>query len=74
MAEYIYMERNGIYIIDLQKPSRSSRKPTTSLARARRERPEHPLSGTKKRASDAVREEAAGSASTTSTPAGSAVC
>ena len=23
MAEYIYMERNGIYIIDLARPSRS---------------------------------------------------
>ena len=38
MAEYIYCERNGIYIIDLQKTVKKLEE-----AYARRQQPDHPL-------------------------------
>ena len=35
MKEYIFTERNGIYIIDLRRPSRKSKKLTISCAISR---------------------------------------
>lgn len=59
MAEYIYMERNGIYIIDLQKTVKKLEE-AYDFARQLSENGESILFvGTKKQAQDAVREEAA---------------
>ena len=59
MAEYIYMERNGIYIIDLQKTVKKL-EDAYSFIRSLAENGESVLFvGTKKQAQDAVREEAA---------------
>ena len=58
MAEYIYMERNGIYIIDLQKTVKKLEE-SYNFARDVSARGESILFvGTKKQAQDAVREEA----------------
>ncbi len=58
MAEYIYCERNGIYIIDLQKTVRKL-EDAYSFVRSLSENGQNVLFvGTKKQASDAVREEA----------------
>ncbi len=58
MAEYIYMERNGIYIIDLQKTVKKLEE-AYSFVRSLAENGENILFvGTKKQAQDAVREEA----------------
>ena len=43
MASYIYTERNGIYIIDLQKTVKKLEEAYFFRARAGRERPEHPV-------------------------------
>ncbi len=43
MAEYIYMERNGIYIIDLAKTVKKLEEAYDFVRDSRRERPEHPL-------------------------------
>jgi small subunit ribosomal protein S2 len=59
MAEYIYMERNGIYIIDLQKTVKKLEE-AYNFVRTLVENGESILIvGTKKQAQDAVREEAA---------------
>lgn len=59
MAEYIYMERNGIYIIDLQKTVKKLEE-SYNFVRDISARGESILFvGTKKQAQDAVREEAA---------------
>lgn len=58
MAEYIYMERNGIYIIDLQKTVKKLEE-AYSFIRSLAENGESVLFvGTKKQAQDAVKEEA----------------
>ena len=58
MAEYIYMERNGIYIIDLQKTVRKL-EDAYSFVRSVSESGKSVLFvGTKKQAQDAVKEEA----------------
>ena len=58
MAEYIYMERNGIYIIDLQKTVRKL-EDAYNFVRSLAENGQSLLFvGTKKQAQDAVREEA----------------
>ncbi len=58
MAEYIYMERNGIYIIDLQKTVKKLEE-AYNFVRSLAENGENILFvGTKKQAQDAVREEA----------------
>jgi len=59
MAEFIYMERNGIYIIDLQKTVKKLEE-AYNFVRSLAENGESVLFvGTKKQAQDAVREEAA---------------
>ena len=58
MAEYIYMERNGIYIIDLQKTVKKLEE-AYAFVRSLSENGQSILFvGTKKQAQDAVREEA----------------
>ncbi len=58
MAEYIYCERNGIYIIDLQKTVKKLEE-AYNFVRQLSENGETILFvGTKKQASDAIREEA----------------
>ena len=58
MAEYIYMERNGIYIIDLQKTVKKLEE-AYAFVRSLSENGQSLLFvGTKKQAQDAVREEA----------------
>ena len=58
MAEYIYMERNGIYIIDLQKTVKKLEE-AYAFVRTLAENGQSLLFvGTKKQAQDAVREEA----------------
>ena len=58
MAEYIYMERNGIYIIDLQKTVKKLEE-AYSFVRSVAENGQSVLFvGTKKQAQDAIREEA----------------
>ena len=58
MAEYIYMERNGIYIIDLQKTVKKLEE-AYSFVRTLAENGQSILFvGTKKQAQDAVKEEA----------------
>ena len=58
MAEYIYMERNGIYIIDLQKTVKKLEE-AYSFVRSVAESGQSVLFvGTKKQAQDAVKEEA----------------
>ena len=58
MAEYIYMERNGIYIIDLQKTVKKLEE-AYNFVRTLAENGESILFvGTKKQAQDAVKEEA----------------
>ena len=58
MAEYIYMERNGIYIIDLQKTVKKLEE-AYSFVRGVAENGQSVLFvGTKKQAQDAVKEEA----------------
>jgi small subunit ribosomal protein S2 len=58
MAEYIYMERNGIYIVDLQKTVKKLEE-AYDFVRTLAESGQYILFvGTKKQAQDAVREEA----------------
>ena len=59
MAEYIYMERNGIYIIDLQKTVKKLEE-AYAFVRSIAENGQSILFvGTKKQAQDAIKEEAA---------------
>ncbi len=58
MAEYIYMERNGIYIIDLQKTVKKLEEAYSFIRSLAEEGKSVLFVGTKKQAQDAVREEA----------------
>ncbi|MBQ2618175.1 MAG: 30S ribosomal protein S2 [Oscillospiraceae bacterium] len=58
MAEYIYMERNGIYIIDLQKTARKLEEAYNFVRGLAQEGKSLLFVGTKKQAQDTVREEA----------------
>ena len=58
MAEYIYMERNGIYIIDLQKTVRKLEEAYTFVKGLAESGQSVLFVGTKKQAQDSVKEEA----------------
>lgn len=60
MKEYIFGERNGIYIIDLQKTQKLFRDALTFVTEAVSEKPNMKILfvGTKRQAQDAIREEA----------------
>ena len=58
MAPYIFTERNGIYIIDLQKTVKKLEEAYTFINQIAQEGGEVLFVGTKKQASDAIREEA----------------
>ena len=58
MAEYIYMERNGIYIIDLQKTVKKLEEAYAFVRSISENKQSLLFVGTKKQAQDAVREEA----------------
>ena len=58
MAEYIYMERNGIYIIDLQKTVRKLEEAYNFVRELSENGQSVLFVGTKKQAQDSVREEA----------------
>jgi len=60
MKEYIFGERNGIYIIDLQKTQKLFRDALTYVTEAISERPNSTVLfvGTKRQAQDSIREEA----------------
>ena len=58
MAEYIYMERNGIYIIDLQKTVRKLEEAYTVVKGLAESGQSVLFVGTKKQAQDSVKEEA----------------
>ena len=58
MAEYIFAERNGIYIIDLQKTVKKVDEAYFAVAEAIKEGGEILFVGTKKQAQDAIKEEA----------------
>ena len=59
MAEYIYMERNGIYIIDLQKTVKKLEEAYSFVRDLSANGGNVLFVGTKKQAQDAIREEAA---------------
>ncbi len=60
MKEYIFGERNGIYIIDLQKTQKLFRDALTYVTESLTERPNQKVLfvGTKRQAQDAIKEEA----------------
>ena len=58
MAEYIFAERNGIYIIDLQKTVKKVDEAYFAVAEAIKEGGEILFVGTKKQAQDSIKEEA----------------
>src|SRR3954466_13879317 len=60
MKEYIFGERNGIYIIDLQKTQKLFRDALNAVTESLTERPNQKVLfvGTKRQAQDAIREEA----------------
>jgi small subunit ribosomal protein S2 len=60
MKEYIFGERNGIYIIDLQKTQKLFRDALAAVQQSLAERPNQKVLfvGTKRQAQDAIREEA----------------
>ncbi|MCL2351099.1 MAG: 30S ribosomal protein S2 [Firmicutes bacterium] len=58
MAEYIFAERNGIYIIDLQKTVRKVDEAYKAVAEVVRDGGEILFVGTKKQAQESIREEA----------------
>ena len=58
MAEYIYMERNGIYIIDLQKTVKKLEEAYSFVRQLAENGQTILFVGTKKQATDAVKEEA----------------
>ncbi len=60
MKEYIFGERNGIYIIDLQKTQKLFRDALSYVQEALTEKPNMKVLfvGTKRQAQDAIREEA----------------
>jgi small subunit ribosomal protein S2 len=58
MAEYIFAERNGIYIIDLQKTVRKVEEAYRAVAEAVKDGGEMLFVGTKKQAQESIKEEA----------------
>ncbi len=58
MAEYIFTERNGIYIIDLQKTVKKIEEAYNFMRDISAEGGEVLFVGTKKQAQDSIREEA----------------
>ncbi|MBR6793047.1 MAG: 30S ribosomal protein S2, partial [Clostridia bacterium] len=58
MAEYIFTERNGIYIIDLQKTVKKIEEAYNFMRDIAAEGGEVLFVGTKKQAQDSIREEA----------------
>ena len=73
MAPYIYTERNGIYIIDLQKTVKKLEE-AYNFVRSVSESGQNILFvGTKKQAQEAIRKRLPAAAATMSTLAGSAV-
>ncbi len=58
MAEYIFAERNGIYIIDLQKTVKKVDEAYTAVSDIIKEGGEILFVGTKKQAQDSIKEEA----------------
>ena len=79
MAPYIYTERNGIYIIDLQKTVKKLEEAYAFVRDLSANGGNVLFVGTKKQAPDGIKEEATmkrppAAAVTTSTPAGWAVC
>ena len=58
MAEYIYCERNGIYIIDLQKTVKKLEEAYNFVRQLSENGQSLLFVGTKKQAQDAIREEA----------------
>lgn len=58
MAEYIFAERNGIYIIDLQKTVKKVEDAYNAVAEVIRDGGEILFVGTKKQAQDSIKEEA----------------
>jgi len=73
MAPYIYTERNGIYIIDLQKTVKKLEEAYNFVSWQRTASPSC-SSAPRSRRRTPSRKRLSVSASTTSTPAGSAVC
>ena len=74
MRSYIFAERGGIYIIDLQKTPSSSTRPTASLRNVAARGGSVLFVGTKKQAQEAVRKRPRRLGSRMSRPAGWAVC
>ncbi|NCC69482.1 MAG: 30S ribosomal protein S2, partial [Clostridia bacterium] len=58
MAEYIYMERNGIYIIDLQKTVKKLEEAYNFVRQLSENGQNILFVGTKKQATDTIKEEA----------------
>ncbi len=58
MAEYIFAERNGIYIIDLQKTVKKVEDAYQAIANIVKDGGEVLFVGTKKQAQDSIKEEA----------------
>ena len=58
MAEYIFTERNGVYIIDLQKTVKKLEEAYMFIREVAMEGGNILFIGTKKQASDAIKEEA----------------
>ena len=72
MKKYIFTERNGIYIIDLQKTVKKLDEAYNFVRDTTANGGEILFVGTKKQAQESIRDEA--TRCTMSTPAGSAVC
>ena len=74
MAKYIFTERNGIYIIDLQKTVRKLEEAYMFVRELAADGQEILFVGTKKQAQDSIREELPAAVCPMSTPVGLAVC
>ena len=74
MAEYIFTERNGIYIIDLQKTVKKLEEAYMFVRDLAANGEEILFVGTKKQAQDSIKEEAARCECLMLTLVGSAVC
>ena len=70
MAPYIYTERNGIYIIDLQKTVKKLDEAYAFVRQLSENGQTLLFVGTKKQAQEAIKDEAARCGQYTSTPAG----
>ena len=74
MATYIYTERNGIYIIDLQKTVKKLEEAYSFVRELAANGSPSSLSAPRSRRRTPSRKKLSASASTTSTPVGSAAC